>query len=95
MDKNLRQTSSQTPFSSQSFSRHQQLEVLGYLSGRSCQQAPARSTQRIPTRTSPLSLGGRQPLAMRLALGSNGLSSFHWSFFMNPEYLAIEHLPIA
>jgi hypothetical protein len=34
-------------------------------------------------------------LALRLALGSNGSSSFHWSFFMKPVYLAIEHLPIA
>jgi hypothetical protein len=38
---------------------------------------------------------GRPSLALRLAFGSNGFSSFHWSFFMKPAYLAIEHLPIA
>ena len=95
MDKNLRQTSSQTPCSSQSFSRRQQVEALGYRSGRSCQRAPVRSTQRMPSNTSRLSIGGRPPLALGLALGSNGSSSFHWSLFMKPVYFAIEHLPIA
>jgi hypothetical protein len=95
MDKNLRQTSSQTPCSSQSLSRRQQVEALGYRSGRSCHRAPVRSTQRIPSSTSRFSIGGRPPLALRLALGSNGSSSFHWSFIIKPVYLAIEHLPIA
>ena len=95
MDKNLRQTSSQTPCSSQSFSRRQQVEAEGYRSGRSCHRAPVRSTQRMPSSTCRFSIGGRPPLALRLALGSNGSSSFHWSFFMKRVYSAIEHLPIA
>jgi len=95
MDRNLRQTSSHTPWSSQSCNRRQQVEGLGYRSGRSCQRAPVRSTQRMPSRTSRLFFAGRPPFGLTLCLGSSGSSSFHWSSFMKRVYLAIGHLPIA
>ena len=95
MERNFLQTSSQTPCSSQSRNRRQQVEALGYRSGKSCQRAPVRSIQRMPSITSRLSIGGRPPLGLRFGLGSSGSSSFHWSFFMKRVYLAIEHLPIA
>jgi hypothetical protein len=92
IDKNLRQTSSQTPCSSQSCSRRQHVEELGYLRGKSCHLAPVRSTQRMPSRTGRLSTGGRPPLGLNLGFGSKGLSFFHCSSFMNCVYLAIGHL---
>lgn len=95
MEKNFLQTSSQTPCSSQRCNRRQQVDALGYRSGKSCQRAPVRSTQRMLSRTFRLSTGGRPPLGLRFGLGSSGSSIFHLSLFMKRVYLAIEHLPIA
>jgi len=95
MERNLRQTSSQTPCSSQSLNLRQQEDGLGYLSGRSCQRAPVRSTQRIPSRTSLLSIEGRPPFGLLFGLGRSGSISFHRSSFMNRVFLAIGHLPTA
>jgi len=95
IDKNLRHTSSQTPSSSHSRSRLQQVDALGYRSGKSCHLAPVRNTQRIPSRTPRLSMAGRPPLGRCLGFGSRGSNSFHCSSFMNRLYFAIEHLPIA
>ena len=95
MDKNLRQTSSQTPCSSQRLNRRQHVDALGYRLGISCQRAPVRSTHRMPSSTRRLSIAGRPPLRLRLALGTSGSSSFHWSSFMKRLYFAIGHLPIA
>jgi hypothetical protein len=95
IDKNFRQTSSQTPRSSQSLNRLQQVEGLGYLCGKSCHLAPVRSIHRIPSRTCRLSAGGRPPLGLAFGFGSIGPSFFHCSSFMNCVYLAIESPPIA
>jgi hypothetical protein len=95
MERNFLQTSSQTPCSSHSLSRRQQVDALGYRSGRSFQRAPVRSTQRIPSKTSRLLIAGLPPLGFRFCFGSSGSSSFHWSLFMKRVYLAIGHLPIA
>jgi hypothetical protein len=95
MDRNFRQTSSQTPCSSQSLNRRQQVDGLGYQSGRSCHRAPVLSTQRIPSRTMRLSAGGRPPFGFCFGAGSSGSSSFHLPSFMKRVYLAIGHLPIA
>ncbi len=95
MARNLRQTSSQIPCSSQSLNLRQQEDGLGYLSGRSCQRAPVRSTQRIPSRTSLLSIEGRPPFGFRFGLGSSGSINFHRSSFMKRVFLAIGHLPTA
>ena len=95
MERKFLQTSSQTPSSSQSLNLRQQVDGLGYRSGRSFHRAPVRSTQRIPSRTSRLSIAGRPPLGFRFCVGSSGSNSFHWSSFMKRVYLAIGHLPIA
>src|SRR5581483_10094373 len=52
--KNVRQMSNHTPSSSHFCKRRQQVEGLGYCSGRSCQRAPVRSTQRMPSSTARL-----------------------------------------
>jgi hypothetical protein len=74
-----RQTSNQTPCSSQSRSRLQQVLGEGYFLGKSCQQAPVRSIQRIPSRTGRFSTGFRPPLRDRLNLGSSGSILAHCS----------------
>jgi hypothetical protein len=94
-DKNLRHTSSQTPWSSHSRNRRQHVDGLGYRSGRSCQRAPVRRIQRMPSKTSRLSEGGRPPFGFFFGSGSSGFNSFHWSSFMNCWYLAIGLPPIA
>ena len=95
IDKNFRQISSQTPWSSHSRNHRQHVDGLGYRSGRSCQRAPVRRIHRIPSRTSRLSEGGRPPFGFLFGSGSSGFNSFHWSSFMNCWYLAIGSLPIA
>ena len=74
-------------------SRRQQVDGLGYRSGKSCQRAPVRRTQRMPSSTCRLSIGGRPPFGFALGSGSSGSSSFHWSSFMNRVYLAIGSPP--
>ena len=95
IDKNFRQTSSQTPFSSQSLKRRQQVDGLGYRRGKSCHRAPVRRIQRIPSRTWRLSEGGRPPLGLRFGLGSKGSSFLHCSSFMNRVCSAIGSPSIA
>ena len=83
IDRNLRQTSNQTPWSSQSRNRRQHVDALGYRSGKSCQRAPVRKTHKIPSRTCRLSIGGRPPFRFGFGSGSSGFSSFHLSSFMD------------
>jgi len=70
----VRHIFSQTPSSSQSLSRRQQVLGLGYSSGRSCHRAPERKIQRIPSRTLRLSAQARPRLRRR---GSSGLIFSH------------------
>jgi hypothetical protein len=57
--RNVRQMFNQTPRSSQSRRRRQQVEGCGYFSGRSCLRAPLRRIQRIPSNTRRFSIHGR------------------------------------
>jgi hypothetical protein len=59
--RNARQTFSQTPCSSQSRNRRQQVEGCGYFTGKSCPLAPLRRIQRIPSSTRRFSIHGRPP----------------------------------
>jgi len=93
--KKARQISSQTPNSSQYFKRRQQVEGLGYRSGRSRQRAPLLSTQRIPSITCRLSAQGRPPLVPVLFSGSNGSILLHCSSFKYRVVRAIGSPPIA
>src|SRR5258707_8573279 len=75
--RNARQTFIQTPCSSQSRSRRQQVEGCGYSSGKSCQRAPLRRIHRIPSSTRRFSIHGRPPLLGLCGLGRQGASFFH------------------
>ena len=70
----IRQIFSQTPCSSQSFNRLQQVLGLGYLSGKSFHLAPVRRIQRIPSNTNRLFFQG---LPLLFSFGSSGPISFH------------------
>ena len=90
-----RQTSSQTPNSSQSFSRRQQVEALGYRRGRSRQRAPLWSTPRMPSKTCRLSCQALPSLGTAAVLGKSGYSFFHCSSFGNGVVGAIGSPPTA
>lgn len=78
-ERNARHKRSQTPCSSQSRSRFQQTLGLTPKSlGRSRQRAPVLSTQRIPSKTWRLALGGR-PRLRRFGLGKRGSIFCHCS----------------
>jgi hypothetical protein len=68
----VRQALSQTSCSSQSRSRLQQVEGLGYCLGRSAHGAPVRNIQRIPSKTLRLSAHGLPPRLDVLSLGNSG-----------------------
>src|SRR6202049_355515 len=87
--KNVRQIFSQTPCSSQSRSRRQQVEGCGYFSGRSCQRAPLRRIQRIPSSTRRFSIHGRPPLRCWGGLGSKGAIFCHCTSVSNGRDRAI------
>jgi len=87
--RNARQMSSQTPCSSQSRSRRQQVEGCGYFSGKSCQRAPLRRIQRIPSRTRRFSIHGRPPLRCWGGLGSKGAIFCHCASVSNGPDRAI------
>jgi hypothetical protein len=70
--RNARQIVSQTPCSSQSRSRRQQVDGEGNSAGKSCQRAPLRSIHKIPSSTARWSLGGRPPRGRGRCRGSNG-----------------------
>ena len=66
-----------TPVSCQSLRRRQQVDGLGYTSGRSCHRAPVLRTQRIPSRHSRSPRGGRPPLRLAGRGGICGLIFSH------------------
>jgi hypothetical protein len=88
--KNVRQIFSQTPCSSQSRIRRQQVEGCGYFSGRSCQRAPLRRIQRIPSSTRRFSIHGRPPLRCWRGLGSKGAIFCHCASLSNGRDRAID-----
>lgn len=80
---NFLQIFNQIPFLSQSFNLRQQVEGLGYLSGKSFQRAPVLKTHKMPSKTDRLFFHGR-PLLFKL--GSSGLIAFHCSLV---KYIAL------
>ena len=84
-----RQIFSQTPCSSQSRKRRQQVEGEGNSSGKSCQRAPLRSIHKIPSSTLRSSAGGRPPRGRGGRLGSKGRIFSHWASLSNRPYRAI------
>src|SRR5712691_8451353 len=87
--RNARQMFSHTPCSSQSRSRRQHVEGCGYFSGRSCQRAPLRRIQRIPSNTRRFSIHGRPPLRCLGGLGSKGAIFSHCASVSNGPDRAI------
>src|SRR2546428_147247 len=88
--KNVRPLFSQTPCSSQSRSRRQQVEGCGYFSGKSCQRAPLRRIHKIPSSTRRFSIHGRPPLRCLGGLGSKGAIFFHCASVSNGPARAID-----
>lgn len=70
--RNVRQILSQRSASSHWHKRRQQVLEDGKSFGKSCHRAPLRSTQRMPSKQSRLSAGGRPPRRERLGLGRSG-----------------------
>src|SRR6202049_1134824 len=87
--KNVRQIFSQTPCSSQSRSRRPQVEGCGFFWGSSCQRAPLRRIQRIPSSTRRFSIHGRPPLRCWGGLGSKGAIFCHCTSVSNGRDRAI------
>ena len=87
--RNARQMVSQTPRSSQSRSLRQQVEGEGNSSGRSCQRAPLRKIQRIPSRTLRSFAGGRPPRRDLRTRGNRGRIFSHWASVSSRPYRAI------
>ncbi len=72
-----RQTSSHVSSSSHRRSRGQQVDRLGYRSGRSCQWAPVRKIHRMPSNTARLKAQGRPPFLEVGRGGKSGSIRFH------------------
>jgi hypothetical protein len=70
--RNARHRRNHVPSSSHCRSRRQQVDPLGYPSGRSRQRAPVFNTQRIPSMTSRWLTRGRPPLRERRGRGRCG-----------------------
>jgi hypothetical protein len=87
--KNARQMASQTPCSSQSRSRRQQVAGEGNSSGRSHQRAPLRRIHKMPSSTLRSSLGGRPPFGRLVRFGSRGWIFSHWASVSTRPYRAI------
>ena len=87
--RNARQILSQTPCSSQSRSRRQQVAGDGNSSGKSCHRAPLRSIHKMPSSTLRSGDGGRPPRGRGGRWGSKGRIFSHWASVSNRPYRAI------
>jgi hypothetical protein len=87
--RNARQIVSQTPCSSQSRKRRQQVDGEGNSSGKSCHRAPLRRIHKIPSRTLRSGAGGRPPRGRGGRWGSKGRIFSHWASVSNRPYRAI------
>ena len=87
--KNARQMCNQTPCSSQSRSRRQQVDGDGNSSGRSCHRAPLRKIHRMPSSTLRRSACGRPPRGCRRDLGNRGRIFSHCASDNNRPYRGI------
>jgi len=92
-DNNARQAVNQTSFSSQSRSRRQQVDALGYSFGISDHGAPVRNIQRTPSKTLRLLTLGRPPFLPTLGSGNNGASLAQCSSVNFQRVLAIRNSP--
>jgi hypothetical protein len=88
-ERKVRQILSHRFCSVQHFNRRQHVTGLGYCGGRSCQRAPVRSIQRMPSKTSRLLARGRPPCDPGLSDGSKGSILAHCSSVRNFEVAAI------
>ena len=91
--RNARQTLSQTPCSSQSFSRRQHVEGLGYFLGKSAHGAPVRRIQRIPSKTLLFSTQGRPPSLDFRGFGKSDSIFFHCVSVSFQRSFVIEKTP--
>ena len=89
--RNARQIFSQTPCSSQSRSRRQQVDGCGNSSGKSCQRAPLRRIHKMPSSTLRSLAGGRPP---RGRFGSKGWIVSHCASVSSRPYRGMA-LPLA
>jgi len=87
--RNARQMVSQIPCSSQSRSRRQHVAGEGNSSGRSCQRAPLRKIQRMPSRTLRSFAGGLPPCRDLRLFGSKGPIFSHWASVNSRPYRTI------
>lgn len=87
-----RQISNHMPRSSHSLSLRQQVEGLGYISGKSRQRAPDFKTHKMPSRTLRLSFQGGPPFFPGAVEGKSGSIFFHWLSFNKGVVRAIVHL---
>jgi hypothetical protein len=71
------QMASHTSSSSHFCNRRQQVEGLGYWSGRSCQRAPVRRIHKMPSKTARLGAQGRPPFLDLGRTGNRGSINFH------------------
>ena len=91
----LRQISSHMPISSHNLSLRQQVEGLGYRSGKSRQRAPVFSTHNMPSKTLRLSFQPGPPFFPGAVEGKSGSIFFHCSFFNKGVVRAIVSPPTA
>jgi hypothetical protein len=87
-----RQAFNQTPCSSHSFKRRQQVEGLGYRLGKSAHGAPVRSIHKMPSNTLRLSAQGRPPLLDLRGVGNKASIFLHCLSVNFRRSLAIEKL---
>jgi len=87
--RNARQIASQTPCSSQSRSRRQQVDGEENSSGKSCHRAPLRNIHKIPSSTLRSGAGGRPPRGRGARWGSKGRIFSHWASVSSRPYRAI------
>lgn len=88
-----RQIVSHTSCSSQSRSRLQHVDGLGYSLGKSAHGAPVRRTHRMPSKTLRLSAQGRPPFLDFGGFGSKGSTFFHCLSVSFQRSFAIEKSP--
>jgi len=88
-ERNARQISTQTPCSSQSRSRRQQVAGEGNSSGKSHQRAPLRKIHKMPSSTLRSLARGRPPRGCFGRLGSKGRIFSHWASVNSRLYRAI------
>jgi hypothetical protein len=87
--RNARPILSQTPCSSQSLNRRQQVDGEGNSSGKSCHRAPLRRIHKMPSSTLRSGAGGRTPRGRGGRWGSKGRIFSHWASVSNRPYRAI------